>query len=112
MLWPSAADGRDPAFVDRFLQGDGAGTMPDWAKGQENFKDYSMGVSDGVPKIPDWASEICGLPAADIIKLAGMHATTRPGALKASSWRRRIGAPYAGKLPNFQGFTGATSTAS
>ena len=64
---------QDQAFIDRFVQGMDAGTMPDWAKGQENFKDYILGVSDGVPKTPEWASAICGVPAADIAKLADMY---------------------------------------
>ena len=75
---------QDQDFIDRFCLGMDAGTMPDWAQGQESFKDYIMGVSDGVPKTPEWASGICGVPAADIIRLADMYATTKPAALKAS----------------------------
>lgn len=77
--------------------------MPDCAKGQEIFKDYIMGVSDGVPKTPDWAGEICGVPAVDIIKLADMYATTKPAALKASCWRRRIGVPLRRKVAGVLG---------
>ncbi len=75
---------QDQDFINRFCLGVDAGTMPEWAQGQENFKDYIMGMSDGVPKTPQWASEICGVPAEDIIKLADMYATTKPAALKAS----------------------------
>jgi anaerobic dimethyl sulfoxide reductase subunit A len=66
---------QDQKFIDKFVQGMDPGTMPDWAKGQESFKDYIMGTSDGVAKTPEWAAKICGVPAADIIKLADMYAT-------------------------------------
>ena len=99
---------QDQAFIDRFVQGMDAGTMPDWAKGQENFKDYILGVSDGVPKTPEWASAICGVPAADIIKLADMYATTKPAALKAS-WapgRAAFGEQYNRMAAALQAMTG------
>lgn len=99
---------QDQTFIDRFVQGMDPGTMPDWAKGQESFKDYIMGTSDGVPKTPDWASEICGVPAADIIKLADMYATTKPAALKAS-WapgRAAYGEQYARMANALQAMTG------
>ncbi len=75
---------QDQAFIDKFVQGMDAGTMPDWAKGQESFRDYILGTSDGVPKTPEWAEKICGVKAEDIRKLAQMYATTKPAALKAS----------------------------
>lgn len=75
---------QDQDFINRFAQGMDPGTMPDWAKGQESFREYIEGTSDGIPKTPDWASEICGVPAADIVKLAEMYADTKPAALKAS----------------------------
>jgi anaerobic dimethyl sulfoxide reductase subunit A len=85
-----------------------AGTMPDWAKGKENFKDYIMGVSDGTPKTPEWAAEICGVSAADIKKLADMYATTKPAALKAS-WapgRNAYGEQYNRMAAALQAMTG------
>jgi anaerobic dimethyl sulfoxide reductase subunit A len=48
----------DQEFIDRFVQGMDAGTMPGWAMGQESFKDYLAGTRDGIPKTPEWASEI------------------------------------------------------
>ena len=78
---------QDQAFIDKFVQGMDAGTMPDWAadspNGAENFKDYILGTYDGQPKTPEWASEICGVSAEDIKKLADMYARTKPAALKA-----------------------------
>ena len=75
---------QDQGFIDRFCQGMDAGTMPQWAKGKESFKDYILGTTDGQPKTPEWAAEICGVKAEDIAKLAQMYATTKPAALKAS----------------------------
>lgn len=44
--------------------------MPKDAKENLNFKDYVQGVYDGVPKTPEWASEICGVDADRIRELA------------------------------------------
>lgn len=75
---------QDQKFIDKFCLGMDRGTLPDWAKGKENFKDYILGTIDGVAKTPEWAASICGVSAADIEKLAKMYATTKPAALKAS----------------------------
>ena len=48
----------DRAFIERYCDG--------WAQ----FEDYLSGRSDGMPKTPDWAAPICGLPAAQIAGLA------------------------------------------
>ncbi len=99
---------QDQKFIDRFCQGMDAGTMPDWAKGQENFKDYILGTNDKTPKTPEWAEKICGVPAADIIKLADMYARTKPAALKAS-WgpgRNSYGEQYNRMAAAVQAMTG------
>jgi len=98
----------DQAFIDKFCQGVDAGTMPDWAKDKENFKDYIMGVSDGQPKTPEWAAKICGVKADDIKKLADMYAKTKPAALKAS-WapgRNAYGEQYNRMASAVQAITG------
>ncbi len=103
---------QDQAFIDKFCQGMDEGTMPDWAKdtpnGKENFKDYILGKYDGTPKTPEWAAAICGVPAADIIKLAEMYAKTKPAALKAS-WspgRNAFGEQYNRMAAALQAMTG------
>ncbi|MEW7999797.1 MAG: molybdopterin-dependent oxidoreductase [Candidatus Thiodiazotropha endolucinida] len=98
----------DQAFIDQFCQGMDAGTMPEWAKDKENFKDYILGKYDGEAKTPEWASKICGVPAKDIIKLADMYARTKPAALKAS-WspgRNAYGEQYNRMAAALQAMTG------
>ncbi len=105
-IWDN--DWHDQAFIDRFVQGMDAGTMPQWAQGQESFKDYIFGEKDGIPKTPEWAAEICGVSADDIKKLAEMYATTKPAALKAS-WapgRNAYGEQYNRMAAALQAMTG------
>ncbi len=99
---------QDQEFIDRFCQGMDAGTMPAWARGAENFKDYILGKYDGQPKTPEWASAICGVSAEDIRKLAHLYATTKPAALKAS-WapgRNAYGEQYNRMAAALQAMTG------
>ena len=98
----------DQTFIDKFCQGMDEGTMPGWAKGKENFKDYILGKYDGQPKTPEWAEPICGVKADDIKKLAQMYATTKPAALKAS-WspgRNAYGEQYNRMAAAVQAMTG------
>ena len=98
----------DQDFINRFTQGMDQGTMPQWAQGKENFRDYIFGVYDGEPKTPDWAEPICGVKADDIRKLAEMYATTKPAALKAS-WapgRNAYGEQYNRMAAAVQAMTG------
>ena len=99
---------QDQAFISKFTQGMDAGTMPFWARGRENFKDYILGQYDGQPKSPEWAEPICGVSAADIKKLAHLYATTKPAALKAS-WapgRNAYGEQYNRMAAALQALTG------
>jgi len=99
---------QDQAFIDKFVQGMDKGTMPNRFANRENFKDYIMGTSDGVPKTPEWAAAICGVKAEDIRKLAQMYATTKPAALKAS-WapgRASYGEQYSRMAAALQAMTG------
>ncbi len=99
---------QDQTFIDKFCLGMDAGTMPQEHADKENFKDYILGTYDGIPKTPAWAEKICGVPAADIEKLAQMYATTKPAALKAS-WapgRASYGEQYNRMAAALQAMTG------
>ncbi len=103
-----ASNLQDQAFIDKFVQGMDKGTMPGQFANRENFRDYIMGTSDGVPKTPEWAAAICGVKAEDIRKLAQMYATTKPAALKAS-WapgRASYGEQYSRMAAALQAMTG------
>lgn len=45
--------------------------------GWDEFEAYMVGTVDGVPKSAEWASAICGIPAADIVELATKMTTKR-----------------------------------
>lgn len=99
---------QDQEFINKFVQGMDAGTMPEWANGHENFKDYILGKYDNTPKTPEWAAQFCGVSADDIKKLAEMYATTKPAALKAS-WapgRNAYGEQYNRMAAALQAMTG------
>jgi anaerobic dimethyl sulfoxide reductase subunit A len=55
-------------FVERFVE----------PKGFKAWHDYVMGVEDGVPKTPQWAEEICGVPAETIEGFARLYARCKP----------------------------------
>jgi len=67
----------DKKFIEKFTHG------------FDKYKDYVMGKTDGVPKTPDWAEKITGVPAKTIIDLAIEYATTKPSALISSNAPQR-----------------------
>ena len=59
-------------FVNERTVGFTPETMPAEATTDENFRDYLLGEYDGIPKTPEWATEICGTPVEDITWYAEM----------------------------------------
>jgi|GEM_PF-47909 len=55
--------------------------LADFTVGFEKFRDYVLGGSDGIPKTPEWAENICGVPTAAITELAMAYADAKPGAI-------------------------------
>jgi len=51
--------------------------------GFDKFKEYVLGIEDGIPKTPEWAEAITSVPAATIAELAREYATTKPACLLA-----------------------------
>ena len=52
--------------------------------GYDVFQQYLLGKSDGIPKTPEWASELCGIDASSIRELAVVLTKTR--SLITVSW--------------------------
>ncbi|WP_172136947.1 molybdopterin-dependent oxidoreductase [Adlercreutzia sp. ZJ473] len=57
-------------FLNRCTVGFDAEHMPADATLDENLKDYVLGAYDGVPKTPEWAEPICGIPPEKVTELA------------------------------------------
>ena len=60
---------QDQAFLDKYTTG------------FDRFKDYVLGITDGIAKTPEWAEQRTGVPAATIVQVARDYATIKPGAL-------------------------------
>jgi len=71
----------DVEFVKTSCSGFDEGQMPADAKGAESYKDYILGTKDKVPKTPEWAEAITGVPRDTIARLAKEYATRKPGVL-------------------------------
>jgi anaerobic dimethyl sulfoxide reductase subunit A len=72
----------DQAYCDRHVLGFDEAHLPSGAPAGSSYRAYLTGESDGVPKTPEWASAICGIPAETIRRLAIEFATTKPAALQ------------------------------
>lgn len=64
--------------------------------GFDRFKEYVLGIEDGVPKSPGWAEPITGVPASTIETLSREYADKKPAALIAgpSPGRTAYGEQY------------------
>ncbi len=61
----------DKEFLDKYTVGFDADTMPEGAPENSSYTDYIMGTGyDMIPKTPQWAAPICGLPSEKIEYLA------------------------------------------
>ena len=72
-------------FLDRCCLGQDADHMPENATTNENYFDYLRGVYDGVPKTPEWASEICGVDPETLREVARILGKNNNCAI-LSSW--------------------------
>ena len=80
----------DKEYLDKYCVGFDKEHMPEDATTDECFLDYLMGGSDGVPKTPEWASEICGTPVDTIKAFAEEYATTKPATITSGGAPARI----------------------
>ena len=69
----------DQPFLDKYCVGYDEKTLPASAPKNGHYKAYILGDGpDGVAKTPEWASQITGVPADKIIKLAREIGSTKP----------------------------------
>ena len=71
----------DAEFVKTHCLGFDETQMPTEARDAESYKDYILGTRDKVPKTPEWAETVTGVPRDKIARIAKEYATTRPGVL-------------------------------
>ncbi|WP_411754573.1 DMSO/selenate family reductase complex A subunit [Serratia sp. (in: enterobacteria)] len=69
----------DQPFLDKYCVGYDEKTLPAGAPANGHYKAYILGQGqDGVAKTPQWASQITGIPADRIIKLAREMGSAKP----------------------------------
>ncbi len=71
----------DKDFIKRCCIGFDRSQMPDGCESEESYSDYILGTVDGIPKTPEWAEKICGVPAQTIQRIATAYATQKPSVL-------------------------------
>ncbi len=69
----------DADFVHSHCVGFDATQIP--IEGAESYSEYILGTRDGLPKTPQWAETITGVPAATITRIAREYATSKPAVL-------------------------------
>lgn len=89
-------------FLNKYTIGFDKDHMPKGVDPKDNFKDYLLGTSDGQPKTPEWAAEICGVEPSRIRKLAREIGGTERVAL-LTGWA-------VARISNGEGWTQAFST--
>ena len=71
----------DEKFVRTHCIGFDHEQMPAELRDAESYADYILGLRDGVPKTPEWAEAITGVPRETIVRIAREYATIKPGIL-------------------------------
>ncbi len=72
----------DQAYCDAHVLGFDEAGLPEGAPAGASYRSYLMGEGDGIRKTPEWASEITGIPAATIRRLAIEFGTAKPAAIQ------------------------------
>lgn len=71
----------DQEFVKKYCVGFDSSQMPEGLEREESYKDYILGIRDGIPKTPQWAEEITTVPKETIINIAHEYAAIKPAML-------------------------------
>ena len=69
----------DAEFIRTHCVGFDESQMP--VPGAESYREYILGVRDGVPKTPEWAEAITAVPAETIARIAREYAAAKPAVL-------------------------------
>lgn len=69
------------SYINKYCIGFDEEHMPPGIPPGNSLHSYITGVSDGIPKTPEWAEKICRVPAYKIRYLAREYATVKPAAL-------------------------------
>jgi len=72
---------QDQALCDRLVLGFDEAHLPPGAPAGSSYRAYLTGAADGVPKTPEWAEPLTGIPAATLRRLAIEFATQKPAAI-------------------------------
>ncbi len=84
MAYVAVTEGlHDQDYCDRHVLGFDEAHLPPGTPAGASWRAYLLGEADGVPKTPEWAEPITGIPAATLRRLAILFATTKPAALHA-----------------------------
>ena len=82
MAYVIASEGlHDRAFLDRHVLGFDDAHLPSGAPAGASYESYLLGATDGMPRTPEWAAAITGVPAETIRRLAREFAAEKPAAL-------------------------------
>ncbi len=95
-------------YVDTHTIGFDEEHLPEGAPSGTSFKNYILGISDGIPKTPKWAEKITGVASRIITELANEWAA-KPTALfgmHGGACRRAYGHEYARMLTTLQAMQG------
>lgn len=69
----------DMDFIKQYVSGFDSATMPPGMPPNSSYSDYILGIGyDGIPKTPEWASPITGIPASRIYQLAREIGQAKP----------------------------------
>lgn len=72
----------DQAFLDKYCLGFDEDHMPEGAPANASYRSYIEGKGqDGIEKTPEWAADLCGVPADQIRRLAREIAAAKPCAI-------------------------------
>ncbi len=81
----------DRAFMDRYCLGFDEEHMPQGVPEGESYCSYLFGRKDGIPRTPEWAERITGVPADTIRSLARQYATAKPACILPGLGAQRTG---------------------